>query len=103
MKQLVQLRKASEQIKKLGGTVVVVQREDKLRTEGLKRTIAATKTDFVFLDDLDAKTTADYSKGSYSVYIIDDAGFVRSIIAGTKTKRPEAAKVVARLGEVGKK
>ena len=100
MKQLVQLRDAKDKIKKLGGTIVVVQREDKLRGDGLKRTIENTKTDFVFLDDLNAKATANYSQGAFKTYIIDGNGFVRFVIDGTKTKRPEAAKIIARLGEL---
>jgi peroxiredoxin len=103
MKQLVQLRKASDQIKKLNATVVVVQREDKLRGEGLKKTASNTKTDFVFLDDFGSKATPNYSSGSFSVYIIDADGFLRNILAGTKTNRPSADKVVARLGEIQKK
>jgi len=103
MKQLVQLRKVSEQIKKLNATVVVVQREDKLRAEGLKKTASNTKADFVFLDDYGSKATAGYSSGAFSVYIIDASGFLRYILAGTKTNRPSADKVVARLGELKKK
>jgi peroxiredoxin len=103
MKQLIELRKAGDDLKRLGATVVVVQREDKLRGEGLKRTAASTKAEFVFLDDLDAKKTADYSKGSYSTYIIDSEGFVRHILAGTKTNRPSAENIVARLGEIAPK
>lgn len=93
----------NDQIKKLGGTVVVVQREDKLRAEGLKRTAKATKAEFVFLDDLGSKATSDYSKGSFSTYIIDKDGFVKHALSGTKTNRPSADKVIARLSEIQKK
>jgi peroxiredoxin len=102
MKQLVQLRKASDQIKKLNAQVVVIQREDKLRIEGLKRTADNTKTDFLFLDDFGSKATSSYSSGAYNVYIVDSGGFLRNILTGTKTNRPTAEKVVARLGELKK-
>ncbi len=103
MKQLVQLRKVSDQITKLNATVVVVQREDKLRREGLKKTAENTKTDFVYLDDYGSKATANYGSGAFNVYIIDSGGFLRNILAGTKTNRPSAEKVVARLNELNKK
>ena len=97
-----QLRDFSDKVTKLGGTIVVVQREDKLRGEGLKRTAKNTKAEFIYLDDYGKKTTAAYSKDGFSVYIIDAKGFVRNILKGTKTKRPDAEKIVARLAEIKK-
>ena len=102
MKQLVELRKVADQIKKLDAVVVVVQREDKLRGEGLKRTANNTKTDFIFLDDFGGKATPNYSSGAFNVYIIDSGGFLRNILTGTKTNRSSADKVVARLNELKK-
>ena len=91
-----------KQLKDLNATVVVVQREDKLKGEGLKRTANKTKVDFVLLDDHGGKATNQYSQGSFTTYIIDKNGFTRFVLGGTKTKRPDAAKVVARLGELKK-
>ena len=97
------MRKNGDKLQKLGATVVVVQREDKLRAEGLKRTADKTKVPFVLLDDLDSRATLQYSKGSFATYVIDSRGFIRFILNGTKTKRPDAAKILARLGELSKK
>ena len=103
MKQLVQLRKSNDQLKKLNATVVVVQREDKLRGAGLKKTAKSTKTDFVLLDDYGSKATAPYSSGAFNVYIIDSAGLLRFQLDGTKTNRASPEKIVARLNELKKK
>lgn len=100
MKQLVQLRGVADKIEQLGAKVVVVQREDKLRGDGLKRTASGTKVPFLLLDDFGSKNTAGYSQGSFTTYLIDSKGVVRKILSGTKTKRPPSEAIVAGLKEI---
>jgi len=106
MTQLVELQKHADTLTKLGAEVIVVAREDKLGTDGLKKTKARTKTTFVLVDDFKEKSTAKYvgHGDAFATYVIDKQGIIRAELVGTKTKRPKSALVLAELKKLaGKK
>ena len=103
MTQLVELQKNYKQIKKLGGEVVCVFREEKEGTKGLKKSQSKIKAKFYLLNDLGSKQTAKYSGDSFTTYIIDKQGKIQAILPGTTTKRPPIAKVLKELKKIAPK
>ena len=95
--QLVQLQNQYDRIKKAGGDVVAVLREDMLGAGGLKRMAEKTGAAFTLLDDPAAKQTAPYSHKGFATYIIDSGGVIRETFSGTKTKRPTGKEIAAAI------
>lgn len=97
MGQLKDLQKNYQDIRKAGGEVIVVFREERDGVDGLKKSQKVAGAEFPLLLDLGAKSTADYSTSGFTTYIIDKQGKVKKILAGTKPKRPKAAEILAAL------
>ena len=103
MRQLVELREAAEKLSDRNAVVVVVFREENLGVEGLRKSRENTAAKFTLLIDPKSKATSDYSRGGFNTYIIDEQGVVRSVLTGTKVKRPATKAVLAALDKLPKK
>lgn len=101
MVQLGELQKQKEAFDKLDAEMIGVLRENKKGIEGLKKAYKKTKFDII-LDDTPATQTKDYSKERWATYFIDKQGTVKSVLTGTKRKRPDAATVLAEAKAVFK-
>jgi len=74
-----------------------------LGVEGWQKSREKTKARFPLLVDAKSQATRDYSRGGFHTYIIDEEGVVRSVLTGTKTKRPTAKAILAALDKLPKK
>lgn len=97
MRQLVQLQKSYDKIKKHDAEVVCVMREDEDEIEGLKKSRERTQSEFPLLTDLEGKATSPYSTEGFVTYVIDKQGEIQAVLPGTKTRRPTAAVVLEKL------
>ena len=97
MGQLGDLSKNYEQIKKQDAEILVVFREERDGTEGLKKSQTSSKATFPLLLDLGNKQTPDYSTTGFTTYLIGKDGKIKSILAGTKPKRPKTKAVLEAL------
>lgn len=94
MKQLVQLLEHKSTFDELETELICVLREESEQIAGLKKAQARTKFPQLLIDT-PATHTAAYSTQDFATYLIDKSGEVKSVITGTRYKRPSANKVVS--------
>lgn len=94
MGQLKDLSKNYEAIQKKDAEILVVFREERDGTDGLKKSQSNSGANFPLLLDPNMKNTGDYSTTGFTTYIIDKDGKVAAILAGTKPKRPKAEEIL---------
>lgn len=100
MAQLGELQKHYQEFKRRNCEIVVVFREEQDGVAGLKRSQKTTGARFPLLVDLDAKQTGRYSRDEFATYVIDRRGIIRAKLSGTKTVRPTAEDILAKLDEL---
>ncbi|MGJ8672105.1 peroxiredoxin family protein [Rubritalea sp.] len=93
MVQLVELQKQQEAFKALDAELICVLRENKEGLDGLKKAYAKTKFDII-LNDSPTTLTKEYSKELWATYFIGKDGIIKSVLTGTKKKRPDADAVL---------
>lgn len=93
MVQLGELQKQSKSFEALDAELIGVLRENKDGIEGLQKAYKKTKFGII-LDDSPVNKTAAYSKELWATYFIGKDGVVKSVLTGTKKKRPDAAAVL---------
>jgi|GEM_PF-648612 len=99
MGHLIQLQKHASTFDELNADVLVIFREERSGTDGLKKIKAKTKTTFTLALDLDKKSSSAYSskKSAFDSYVIDRKGVVLTKIDGTKMRRATAEKLIEAL------
>jgi peroxiredoxin len=102
MRQLVELRKNSDQFEEYGVEIICVFREEAKGVEGLKLVKDKTKVDFTLALDRDKEKTRKYSPGrrKFDNYVIDKNGVICAIIDGSLRKRALAKQLLAALEEI---
>jgi peroxiredoxin len=99
MGQLKDLTKNYAAIQKKDAEILVVFREERDGSEGLKKSQSNSGAKFPLLLDLDKKNTADYSTTGFTTYVIGKDGNIAAILAGTKPKRPQAEEILKAIPE----
>jgi peroxiredoxin len=103
MRQLGQLQKDYAKFKEYDAEIVCVFREEELGAEGLKRSKAKCKAEFPLVSDWKKKTTGPYSPEGFATYVIDREGVIRTVLNGTKSRRPTSAAMLKKLSQIAEK
>jgi hypothetical protein len=96
------LQKQAGEFKKLNTELIFIFREERQGVKGLEAIKSRSKTTFTLAVDLRNKGTQAYSpkRMTFDNYVIDHAGIVQGIIAGTLKDRATAAELTKVLSKI---